>query len=252
MPPGCAIMLIVMNKRFANSTQKAFTVVEMIVVIIVLAILVGMVSFGYSGWRDRMVETELRNDAEMISASLDSEENWRLGYPAVFPESIKLSPDAELQQYEAYRDSICMVLSSKVRPDIAKKFEVSSEGLMSEVEGDECERTTPRLMTHDTRPYGMTCVLVAGSYYSPVIHLAWSNKHDSTVSVTIEFPGGAKSVHTVAPGSSLTITHTPVLANVPLQPGGIVTASYVLGGVDYKEEIVTTAGSCDGTTFVPQ
>ncbi len=116
--------------NYKNRSMRAFTLPELAVVIVVLAILMAASYFGFSTWRDRVAETELKSDLTGVAAAMDSARNWSKGYPeladgvtfdgseatkAIFTQSEHVI----LTYYEGTDKEYCIDAVSKARPSIA-------------------------------------------------------------------------------------------------------------------------------------
>lgn len=120
-----------------SSGRRAFTVVELAVVITVIGILAAVAYVGYSAWRDRVAETELRSDLAGVAAAMESNSNWGKGYPeladgAVFDggDSTKSiftqSEHVLLTYYEGDDKSFCIDATSKSGSSVAMFYDSKS------------------------------------------------------------------------------------------------------------------------------
>ncbi len=64
--------------------SRAFTVVELILVTVVVGILMAITVVGYGAWRTRVAETEVESDLHGMRAGMESARNASNEYP-VFP-----------------------------------------------------------------------------------------------------------------------------------------------------------------------
>ena len=66
-------------------TQKyqAFTIVELIVVVTVIALLVAASYFAFNAWRDHVATTEVTSDLNSLGSGMESAREWSNGYPAL-------------------------------------------------------------------------------------------------------------------------------------------------------------------------
>ena len=64
-----------------KKSSSGFTVVELIVVVAVIAILAGVVYFGYGAWQIRAATNTLKTDLSSAASQLDNDRNWQNGYP---------------------------------------------------------------------------------------------------------------------------------------------------------------------------
>ena len=64
-------------------SQKAFTLVELAVAIVLIGIIASLGYFGFSTWRERVAESELASDLNGVYAAMESARNWSNGYPII-------------------------------------------------------------------------------------------------------------------------------------------------------------------------
>lgn len=64
--------------------MRGYTIVELAAVIAVIAILAGASYFAIGAWRDRIADTEVRNDMINVTTAMKNARNWGDGYP-VYP-----------------------------------------------------------------------------------------------------------------------------------------------------------------------
>lgn len=68
---------------------RGFTLVEVLIAIVVIAILAGIGMVGYGEWRKDVVTKELQADLRSASAAMEQEKNFKNVYPATLPSSYK-------------------------------------------------------------------------------------------------------------------------------------------------------------------
>lgn len=61
--------------------RAAFTIVELLIVIVVIGVLATITIFAFGSWRQRTAETEVKNDITNVVAAMKSARNWGNGYP---------------------------------------------------------------------------------------------------------------------------------------------------------------------------
>lgn len=86
------------SQNSPSSRTNGFTLVELLIVIVVIAVLAAITIIAFNGIRDRATTASLRSDLnaagrQMEMARVDNSEQ----YPATLPSSIKLSPGNVLQ-----------------------------------------------------------------------------------------------------------------------------------------------------------
>lgn len=106
-----------------RSTSRAFTIVEIIVVIAVLGILASISVVGYGAWRNRVAESEVKSDLQGAKSAMESARTWNNGYPtaptfdgigALFQQSANVT----LSYAKGTTTDYCINGVSKGRPSI--------------------------------------------------------------------------------------------------------------------------------------
>ena len=67
--------------RIGRRRQVAFTIVELLVVIVVIAILATITVVGFGEWREHAAEAEVKTDASGVQAAMEDARNRMNGYP---------------------------------------------------------------------------------------------------------------------------------------------------------------------------
>lgn len=69
--------------------KNGFTIVELMIVIVVIAILAGIAIFGYASWRSSTIETALSSDLSSAASAMKQELNFNNTYPTTIPKSYR-------------------------------------------------------------------------------------------------------------------------------------------------------------------
>lgn len=123
-----------MNGHIIQQRKKAFTVIELVVIIVVIGILATISLFAIRSWRDGVAETGLKNDLNGVKAALENAKNWSKGsnngYPSLTTGTTfdgsdttakKLftqSSDSILVYAEGSKEYYCIDAASKTRENI--------------------------------------------------------------------------------------------------------------------------------------
>ena len=91
-----------------NRDQSAFTVVELIVVISIIAILATIVTLSFGAWRNSTVANQVKSDLINAASTMESARNFSAGYPLVMPESFVPSTNIEVVVGAAFNDEFCL------------------------------------------------------------------------------------------------------------------------------------------------
>ena len=73
--------------------KNGFTIVELMIVIVVIAILAGIAIFGYASWRSSTIETALSSDLSSAASAMKQELNFNNTYSTIIPKSYRGSTD---------------------------------------------------------------------------------------------------------------------------------------------------------------
>ncbi len=116
--------------RVAKKTAlRAYTLIEVIVVIVVISVLAGIVTFSVNSWRDRAANTEVTSDILNVASAMKNARTWNNGYP-VYPDDTvfdgtgdagklyKQSANVLLSYYHGDAGSYCIEARSTVRPNV--------------------------------------------------------------------------------------------------------------------------------------
>ncbi|MEI6229052.1 MAG: prepilin-type N-terminal cleavage/methylation domain-containing protein [Candidatus Saccharibacteria bacterium] len=83
--------------------SKAFTIIELVVVITVIGILATITVVGYGNWRQSVDESVVKSDLQAAAAAMENYRSFNGGYPAddnTRLNLIKLSPGVSLSSYQ--------------------------------------------------------------------------------------------------------------------------------------------------------
>lgn len=80
-------------KRYINS---GFTIVELMVVIVVIAMLASIVVVGYGKWQESIAKKAVQSDLKMAASAMEDKKNFSEGYPSSLPTTFKQSESSEV------------------------------------------------------------------------------------------------------------------------------------------------------------
>lgn len=69
--------------------QRGFTITELMVIIVVLAILISIGIFGYGSWRRDSMRKAITADLKAASTAMEQSRNFHNEYPTTLPSSFK-------------------------------------------------------------------------------------------------------------------------------------------------------------------
>lgn len=73
----------------------AFSIVELIIVIVIIGILAGLATLGFSQWRTSVAETEVKSDLINVQTAMEDMRNFNNDYP-IFPVNARFYADTPL------------------------------------------------------------------------------------------------------------------------------------------------------------
>jgi prepilin-type N-terminal cleavage/methylation domain-containing protein len=71
-----------MNTKPKVDSSRAFTIVELVLVIVVIGILAGITTIAWSGWRQNAAKSEVKSDLLTVASAMESAKNFGSGYPS--------------------------------------------------------------------------------------------------------------------------------------------------------------------------
>lgn len=115
-----------------SSSESGFTLTELIVVIIVIGILASISTVSYVGWRESMIDTQLKNDLSAAVSAMENERNFSTtGYSTSLPDSFRSSEDVTVTlEPNSTTTTFCIKAVSKT--DVTKVLYVDETGEITE------------------------------------------------------------------------------------------------------------------------
>lgn len=87
---------------------KAFTIVEMMVVVVILGILAGLVVLGYTNWQRTAASKAVQSDLQLVAVAMENAKNFGSGYPTAIPATFTSSPNVEVDYYSGDASTFCV------------------------------------------------------------------------------------------------------------------------------------------------
>ncbi len=94
--------------------QRGFTIVELLVVIVVIAVLAAVVIFGYGAWRNQLAADSIKSDLTNAATAMESARNFGSGYPTDIPASYAASENSTVRYVMGDEGQFCLEGRSKV------------------------------------------------------------------------------------------------------------------------------------------
>jgi prepilin-type N-terminal cleavage/methylation domain-containing protein len=229
-----------------RSLGKGFTIVELILVVVVIAILATISIFAISSWRTRIATTELNNALIAAASAMKSEKNFGSGYPATFPTSYTSasSNSVVLELASSSASAYCINGYSKAAPEeqmsVSSSYTTPRSGL--------CPSTSPTAPLiggtipdaptgKDLAPPLSTWTLAGGATYSATNGIVLGAAGTAT-SPTIRVKG-AGTVATIS-GMFYATTQSPYATH---QPNGGWHGGIYYYGNDATTSVVNSANN---------
>ena len=118
--------------------QSAFSIPELLIIVIVIGVLSSISIVGYGAWRDNIAETQVRSDLQGVRAAMENEKNWSDdGYPQ-YPDGTEFdgtndtssvfvqSDGTQLTFYDAGSGLYCVQAQSVARESIVYYYDISA------------------------------------------------------------------------------------------------------------------------------
>lgn len=102
---------------YINKTQRissGFTLVEVLIIIVVLAILVTLSIVAAGDWRKSSAETEVKSDLTSLAGAMESARNFSNGYPTSIPTTFTASSNVTVTYKSGTASAYCVEAVSKV------------------------------------------------------------------------------------------------------------------------------------------
>lgn len=119
-------------------TNKAFTVAELMIVIVVIGILAALTVVGYNSWQDQAAETEVGASLQAVQTGMDNFRNMTDNFP-VYPAGTEFdgsndtkdifvqSKTVKVVYVKGNKNGFCVDVQSLSRPEIVKFLDTTGE-----------------------------------------------------------------------------------------------------------------------------
>lgn len=151
-----------------RTTQKGFTIVELLVVIVVISILAGVVIVGYGAWRKDIALSSVKSDLTAALSSMESARSFsKEGYPAALPNTFSSSQGVTVTYKSGSGKGFCVEGVSSALSGVVYHIDTAA-GDKTPVEGT-CplgpEVTTPVSSFTNALGYGTAVDPATGDIY---------------------------------------------------------------------------------------
>ena len=97
---------------------RAFTIVELLIVIVVLGILAGITVIGYGTWQTRLAQSSVQSDLKSAAAAMEQAKNFGNGYPTSLPDSFESGSNVIITYASGGAGSYCIEARSTTNPSV--------------------------------------------------------------------------------------------------------------------------------------
>ncbi len=188
-----------------HTFNRAFTIVELAVVIATLGILVSVTVFGFRSWQDSIAKKAVQSDLQMASNAMENAKNFNEdGYPATIPSSTKSSPDITLSG-GGFNDgtAYCIEGLSTKRSGVTSQYVTNTQ---STPQNGTCSATTG-LVGHWKMNGNATDSSGNGNNGTPGGGVTATTGQNGLASNAYTFSGATNGVINAGTGSSLTLAN---------------------------------------------
>lgn len=110
--------------------RNAFTMVELIVIVVAIAILAAVSVVGYGAWRQNVEKSAVTNDLQAAAAAMEDERNFGdSGYPIGLPSSFQTKGKVNIAYVGGNSGAYCLEGSYG---DSDKYMHISNDGIVQE------------------------------------------------------------------------------------------------------------------------
>lgn len=190
--------------------QKAFTVVELLVVIVVIGVLAGISVITYGSWRTRVATTSVKSDLTSVAIAMKSERNFKNVYPSGLPSSFSPSEDVTVTWVYGDANSFCINGVSESDGNVKLYVQATGSVINGPLEGT-CDGGAPALPSPS-----------ATATSSSAIEVTWSPVSGAT---GYEVKYGTGSPTTAASCTSSPCTLSSLSANTTYNISVVATSS---------------------------
>ena len=196
--------MVAENAMKKHTFHPAFTIVEIIVVITVIAILAGVTLVSYGAWRNSTTSAVVKSDLAQAASTMESARTFNNGYPLAVPSTFTPSNDVQITVTSSDSKSFCLDGTSIGTPSI-KYYIDNLIQPMGANQGTCATRTnlpTPAKVTNVAFVYSGTQIVVnwtnpSPNYAQQYLALCAQNSSFTTGLVQVAVYGGTKTSGTI-------------------------------------------------------
>lgn len=97
---------------FLNRSRYGFTIIELLVTISVIGILASIGIVSYTGYRNSVIETQIKSDLNGVATAMENSKNFNNSYPVAVPNEFIPSDGTELAVWAADATTYCVDATS--------------------------------------------------------------------------------------------------------------------------------------------
>jgi len=104
--------------KIFRQKNKAFTIVELLIVVAILGILASLTIVAYGSWQNRVAKAEVESTLKMAGAAMDTERNFKNAYPTALPTTYKAATGVTVTYASGDNTAYCLTAVSKKNASI--------------------------------------------------------------------------------------------------------------------------------------
>src|SRR6218665_1076515 len=196
-------LFVAKNKKHFS---KAFTIVELIVVIVVIGILAGVAIVGYGAWRSDLAGKAVKSDLNAASAAMENARNFGEGYPLDIPSTFAASANVTITYVSGDAKAYC--LEGRSSQAVGQYFFFSSstkQALNGTCGGGEGSTPEWTIFVYDTTMSGCSSLTVNLPIATPTT--AAGSVIDWGDGTAVESLTAARQAHTYASAGQYTVKY---------------------------------------------
>lgn len=102
-----------------GSFQRAFTIVELTIIIVVMGTLLGVVAYSYSNWQIQAAQLAVKSDLRLVASVMSAVRNTENAYPNALPSNFVASPGVLVSYRLGNAASYCVDAVSTRYPSVS-------------------------------------------------------------------------------------------------------------------------------------
>lgn len=89
-------------------TSRAFTIIEVVVVVAILGILIAVSIVAYGEWQKNAIHTSIKANLTSAASAMETARNMGSGYPSTLPSNFTPTDGVVITVFSATQDTYCL------------------------------------------------------------------------------------------------------------------------------------------------